>query len=74
MPRAPRPSSGVYEKNPGSRIWYIRYRINGKLVRKKIGTRQQAIDQLDKVRFLRASGERHQWLQDCRADAAGPTG
>jgi hypothetical protein len=57
MPRAPRPVSGVYEKNPGSGIWYMRYRINGKLVRKKIGTRQQAIDQLDKVRFLRASGE-----------------
>src|SRR5580698_5532232 len=57
MPRAPKPVYGVYEKNPGSRIWYIRYRINGKLVRKKIGTRQQAIDQLDKVRFLRTSGE-----------------
>lgn len=57
MARAPKPVSGVYEKNPGSGIWYIRYRINGKLVRKKIGTRQQAIDHLDKVRFLRTSGE-----------------
>jgi integrase len=57
MPRAYRPVSGVYEKNPGSGIWYIRYRIKGDLVRKKIGTRQQAIDQLNKVRFLRASGE-----------------
>jgi integrase len=57
MPRAPRPVSGVYEKNPGSGIWYVRYRINGKLVRKKIGTRQQAIDHLDKVRFLRTTGE-----------------
>src|SRR5277367_5048423 len=57
MPRAPRPVSRVYEKTHGSGIWYIRYRIYGKLVRKKIGARQQAIDQLDKVRFLRASGE-----------------
>ena len=57
MPRAPKPVSGVYEKNPGSGIWYIRYRINRKLVRKKIGNRQQAIDHLDKVRFLRTSGE-----------------
>jgi len=57
MPRAYRPVSGVYEHTPGSGIWYIRYRIGGKLVRKRIGTRQQALDQLDKVRFLRASGE-----------------
>lgn len=57
MPRVPRPVSGVYEKNPGSGIWYVRYRINGKLVRKKIGKRQQAIDHLDKVRFVRVSGE-----------------
>lgn len=57
MPRAYRPASGVYEHNPGSGIWYIRYRVNGKLVRKSIGTKQQAIDQLNKVRFIRTSGE-----------------
>jgi integrase len=57
MPRAYRPSSGVYEKNPGSGIWYIRYRLDGKLVRKCIGTKQQAIDHLNKVRFIRRSGE-----------------
>ena len=57
MPRAHRATSGVYKKNPGSGVWYIRYRIEGRLVRKKIGTRQQAFDQLDKIRFIRASGE-----------------
>lgn len=57
MPRAHRPVLGVYEKYPGSRVWYVRYRIKGKLVRKKIGTKQQAQEHLDKVRFLRASGE-----------------
>jgi len=57
MARQHRAISGVYEHNPGSGIWYIRYRVNGKLVRKSIGTKQQAIDQLNKVRFIRASGE-----------------
>ena len=32
----------VYEKNEGSGIWYVRYRLDGKLVRKKIGTQAQA--------------------------------
>ena len=57
MARQHRPISGVYEHNPGSGIWYIRYRLDGKLVRKSIGTKQQAIQQLNKVRFIRASGE-----------------
>src|SRR5271163_2701268 len=57
MARPQRAILGVYEHNPGSGIWYIRYRVNGKLVRKSIGTKQQAIDQLNKVRFIRASGE-----------------
>ena len=57
MARPHRPISGVYEHNAGSGIWYIRYRVNGKLVRKSVGTRQQAIEQLNKVRFIRASGE-----------------
>src|ERR1700722_18244059 len=57
MPRAYRPVSGVYEHNPGSGIWYIRYRLNGKLVRKSIGTHQEAVDQLNKTRFIRRSGK-----------------
>jgi integrase len=57
MPRVYRPVSGVYEHNPGSGIWYIRYRLNGKLVRKSIGTHQEAVDQLNKTRFIRRSGE-----------------
>src|SRR5271163_4285277 len=57
MARPQRAILGVYEHNPGSGVWYIRYRLNGKLVCKSIGTKQQAIDQLNKVRFIRASGE-----------------
>lgn len=56
MARKPRPVTGVYEKNPGSGIWYIRYRVNGRLVRKRIGARQQAIDALDKVKYIKSSG------------------
>jgi integrase len=57
MARKAQPVSGVYEKNEGSDIWYIRYRLSGKLVRKKIGTRKQAIDYLAKVKHIRASGD-----------------
>ena len=57
MARTPAPTAGVYEKNEGSNIWYVRYRLHGYLVRKKIGTRQQAINYLAKVRHIRASGD-----------------
>ena len=49
--------SGVYEKNEGSGIWYIRYRTQGKLVRKKVGTHSQAKDYLDKLKLVRATGD-----------------
>jgi integrase len=49
--------SGVYEKNEGSGIWYIRYRTQGKLVRKKVGTQKQAKDYLDKLKLVRATGD-----------------
>jgi len=49
--------SGVYEKNAGSGIWYVRYRIHGKLVRKKVGTQKQAKDYLDKLKLVRATGD-----------------
>jgi integrase len=49
--------SGVYEKTEGSGIWYIRYRTQGKLVRKKVGTQKQAKDYLDKLRLVRATGD-----------------
>jgi hypothetical protein len=35
----------------------VRYRLHGHLVRKKIGSRHQAIDYLKKVRYIRASGD-----------------
>jgi integrase len=47
---------GVYEKNPGSGIWYTRLRVNGKLVRKKIGTHKEAKDYIEKARTIRNTG------------------
>jgi integrase len=57
MARQAKKAAGVYEHNEGSGIWYVRYRVRGKLVRKMIGTRQEAIDYRDKVRHIRASGD-----------------
>ncbi|WP_348269428.1 site-specific integrase [Edaphobacter paludis] len=64
MARQAKKASGVYEKYPGSGVFYVQYRLKaaleerpGKLIRKKIGTRQQAIDYLDKVKHIRASGD-----------------
>ncbi len=47
---------GVYEKNPGSGIWYTRLRVNGKLVRKKIGTFKAAKEYIEKARTVRNTG------------------
>ena len=57
MARQAKQVSGVYEKNEGSGIWYIRYRTQGKLVRKKVGTQKQAKDYLDKLKLVRATGD-----------------
>ena len=40
---------GVYEKEPGSDIWWIRYKVEGVLHREKVGRRGDAI-KLYKVR------------------------
>ena len=48
--------SGVFEKNPGTGIWYIRYRTGGKSVRKRIGTRAAAVECLNKVRLISVTG------------------
>jgi integrase len=59
MARKPKQIQGVYEKNPGTDIWYIRYRTPdgvGVQVRKRIGSRQAAITALDKVYSVAASG------------------
>jgi site-specific recombinase XerD len=55
MARKPKPVANVYEKNAGSGIWYIRYRIDGKLVRKKVGNHQQATNQVTILQGIRAS-------------------
>ena len=47
---------GLYEKVPGSGIWYIRYRLKGQLVRKMVGSRDAAIAALQKVTTVRSSG------------------
>lgn len=44
MPRKTQPrSTGVWEKVPGSGVWWIRYRVEGKLKREKVGRRGDAI-------------------------------
>jgi integrase len=45
MPRRPKvKATGVWEKEPGSGVWWIRYRAEGKLKREKVGRRSDAID------------------------------
>jgi len=45
MPRKPTAkATGVWEKEPGSGVWCIRYRAEGKLKREKVGRRSDAID------------------------------
>jgi integrase len=57
MPRKQQEISGVFEKNPGTGVWYIRYRVAGKSVRKRIGARATAIECLNKVRLIRTTGQ-----------------
>jgi integrase len=68
MAKQPKKITGVYQKYEDG-DWYVQYRLSpepvgpgekkkpGKLIRKMIGTRQQAIDYLSKVRHIRASGD-----------------
>ena len=35
--------TGVWEKVPGSGVWWIRYRVDGKLKREKVGRKSDAI-------------------------------
>jgi integrase len=45
MPRrAAVKAHGVWEKEPGSNIWWIRYRVDGVLKREKVGRKSDAID------------------------------
>ena len=44
MPRKEQPkATGVWEKVSGSGVWWIRYRVNGKLKREKVGRKGDAI-------------------------------
>jgi integrase len=36
--------TGVWEKAPGSGVWWVRYRVDGKLRREKVGRKGDAID------------------------------
>jgi integrase len=58
MPRKATPVEGVFEREEGSGVWYARFKINGKLVRKSFGrNRAAAINHVEKARTLRRSGE-----------------
>ena len=57
MAREAKQVRGVYEHVKGSGIWYVRYRLDGKLVRQKIGRQAQAKSYLDKLNYVRASGD-----------------
>ena len=39
MPRKRKPVRGLWEREPGSEIWWIRYRVDGVLKREKVGSR-----------------------------------
>ena len=44
MPRRPTAkATGVWERDVGSNVWWIRYRVNGVLKREKVGRRSDAI-------------------------------
>lgn len=66
MARKPAPVEGVYER--GSGIWYARYRMNGKLVRKSFGSdRNAAVAYVEKARTLKRSG-----VESCQRRQGGP--
>ena len=58
MARRAAPVEGVFERVAGSGVWYVRFRIHGKLVRKSFGTdRSAAVTYVEKARTLKRSGE-----------------
>jgi integrase len=58
MSRRAGPVEGVFERVAGSGVWYVRFRINGKLVRKSFGAdRISAVAYVEKARTLRRSGD-----------------
>lgn len=58
MARRAAPVEGVFERTRGSGVWYVRFRVHGKLVRKSFGgDRSAAVTYVEKARTLRRSGE-----------------
>lgn len=58
MSRRAGPVEGVFERVAGSGVWYVRFRINGKLVRKSFGAdRISAVAYVERARTLRRSGD-----------------
>jgi integrase len=62
MARQAKKVTGVYERVAGSGVWHVQYRLPpdekgepGKLVRKRIGTRDQAVAYMIKLKHVRAS-------------------
>jgi integrase len=56
MPRKKTKVRGVFEKHPGSGVWYIRYRKNGKSKREMVGSYEDAVAALAKAK-LRVKGK-----------------
>lgn len=50
------PVRGLWERVPGSGVWWIRYRVNGVLKREKVGRKSDAIDLLNTRRNERRVG------------------
>lgn len=48
---------GIYEKRPGSGVWYVRYSLDGVIRRERAGTKTAARDLLLLRRQQRAAGE-----------------
>src|ERR1700679_919137 len=50
MPKPRKKVRGLWEREPGSEIWWIRYRVDGVLKREKVGTHEAAKNLLNKRR------------------------
>ena len=58
MARRAAPVEVVFERVAGSGVWYVRFHVQGKLVRKSFGTdRSAAVIYVEKARTLKRSGE-----------------
>ena len=60
MPRVAKPKEpvrGIYEKNAGSGVWYVRYMVDGRLVRKRIGEHRAAKTYYDDIQHHIRTGD-----------------